>query len=74
MMTHKIYAKPVRSYRRFFIPVLAATMLLGLAGCNHDERPLSYNKGVYGGKADQKLDADTVRELQYRSNYQRSSN
>ena len=35
---------------------------LFLSGCREEEqgRPLSYDKGVYGGKADASLSAETV--------------
>ena len=46
---------------------------MGIMACEQSDRPTSYNKGTYGGTADQKLNADTVRELQNRSDYQGST-
>lgn len=37
-----------------------------LAGCKDTNRPLSYNKGEYGGKADAKLSAQQVETLRQR--------
>lgn len=37
-----------------------------LAGCKDTNRPLSYNKGEYGGKADTKLSAEQVETLRQR--------
>ena len=37
-----------------------------LAGCKDTNRPLSYNKGEYGGKADTKLSATQVETLRQR--------
>ena len=43
-----------------------------MSGCREAEqnRPLLHNKGEYGGKADEKLDEQTVHELQQRGRYQ----
>lgn len=46
--------------------LLAFTAGLALAGCKDTERPTSYNKGVYGGKADTKLTAEQVEALRQR--------
>jgi len=48
-------------------------MVLGLAACNEDElnRPLSYDKGVYGGAEDRELDEAERRELRRRGDLQR---
>ncbi len=45
---------------------LAIAGSLALAGCQDTDRPLSYNKGVYGGKADTKLKAAQVQTLRHR--------
>lgn len=37
-----------------------------LAGCKDTDRPLSYTKGEYGGKADTKLSAEQVETLRQR--------
>ncbi len=50
---------------------LLAAAALGLAGCNDVERPTSYNKGVYGGKADQKLTPEQVDSLRERLAHQK---
>lgn len=54
------------------ISVLAALALVGLAvgGCEDTERPLTYDKGVYGGQADQPLTEQQLEELRQRSQYQ----
>jgi len=41
---------------------------LTVSACRQEEqnRPLSYDKGVYGGKQVQKLSKDEVRELDFR--------
>lgn len=46
---------------------------LVLAGCERDEqdRPLTYDKGVYGGAPDSELDEAQIRALQYRADQQR---
>ena len=43
---------------------------LALAGCKDTDRPLSYNKGVYGGKADTKLTSGQVDALRLRGMHQ----
>lgn len=45
-----------------------AVIGLTISACRQEEqnRPLSYNKGVYGGKQVQKLSKDQVRELEFR--------
>ena len=49
---------------------LVATLVV--AGCNDSsDRPLSYEKGVYGGKADTKLTADQIEALRHRGTLQR---
>ncbi len=45
---------------------LALAGALALAGCKDTDRPLSYNKGVYGGKADTKLQAKQLETLRHR--------
>lgn len=49
---------------------LALAGALALAGCKDTDRPLSYNKGVYGGKADTKLQTRQLEALRHRGNYQ----
>ena len=39
---------------------------LALAGCKDTDRPLSYNKGVYGGKSDTKLTTEQIKALRHR--------
>lgn len=51
--------------------VLLAGSLLLLAGCKDTGRPTSYEKGVYGGKADQKLTPSQVEALRLRGARQR---
>jgi hypothetical protein len=43
---------------------------LVLAGCEGTDRPTSYNKGVYGGKADTKLTPKQVEALRHRGGRQ----
>ncbi len=50
---------------------LALAGLLVLAGCQDTGRPLSYEKGVYGGKADTKLTAGQLEALRHRGALQR---
>ncbi len=49
----------------------AAVFVLLLGGCKEPGRPLSYEKGVYGGKADQSLSAEQLQALHQRANEQR---
>lgn len=44
--------------------------VLALAGCEGTDRPTSYNKGVYGGKADTKLTAEQLEVLRHRGGMQ----
>ena len=39
---------------------------LALAGCKDTDRPLNYNKGVYGGKSDTKLTTEQLNTLRHR--------
>lgn len=48
------------------LALLIAPLLLALAGCNESNRPLSYDKGVYGGKPDAQLTSEQVEELRQR--------
>lgn len=50
---------------------LALAGLLVLAGCQDTDRPLSYEKGVYGGKADTKLTTGQLEALRHRGALQR---
>ena len=45
---------------------IALMGVLALAGCKDTPRPLSYNKGEYGGKADTKLTKEQVDALRQR--------
>jgi len=49
---------------------LLLTSALALAGCEGTDRPTSYNKGVYGGKADTKLTTEQVEALRHRGGLQ----
>ena len=54
--------------------ILYSLFLVGafaLAGCEGTDRPTSYNKGVYGGKADTKLTAEQLEALRHRGGVQR---
>ncbi|MEC9369239.1 MAG: hypothetical protein VX871_11180 [Pseudomonadota bacterium] len=52
------------------VAALATAGLLALGGCNETDRPLSYKKGVYGGKTDQKLTAQQLETLRQRGTLQ----
>jgi outer membrane protein assembly factor BamE (lipoprotein component of BamABCDE complex) len=45
---------------------LALAGALALAGCKDTDRPLSYDKGVYGGKMDTKLTSEQIETLRHR--------
>lgn len=45
---------------------LALAAALALAGCKDSDRPLSYDKGVYGGKMDTKLTSEQIETLRHR--------
>ncbi len=45
---------------------LALAGALALAGCKDTDRPLNYNKGVYGGKSDTKLTTEQIQTLRHR--------
>lgn len=49
------------------ISVLVVTGL-SLGACRQEEmgRPLFYEKGTYGGKADEKIDAETIKQARQR--------
>jgi len=49
---------------------LALTGALALAGCKDTGRPLSYDKGVYGGMADTKLTSEQLKALRQRGIHQ----
>ena len=53
---------------RWIIVLAAASLTAVLAGCRENEqgRPLSFDKGTYGGQVDQSIDAETRRQLQDR--------
>lgn len=46
---------------------IALLGVLALSGCNDSIRPLSYDKGEYGGKPDTKLTKEQVDGLRQRS-------
>ncbi|MGD9867719.1 MAG: hypothetical protein AB7U38_06955 [Hyphomicrobiales bacterium] len=53
------------------IPVaVMIAILASLGGCKETDRPLSYEKGVYGGKADQKLTEQQLETLRQRGTLQ----
>ncbi|MEQ8818461.1 MAG: hypothetical protein RLO51_10570 [Thalassobaculum sp.] len=58
-------------YRRL-AAVAGLVALVALAGCREDEqdRPLSYDKGVYQGKADDALPEGTSDVLRQRAQHQ----
>lgn len=45
---------------------LLTVFVPALAGCGETDRPLSYQKGVYAGKADQELTSEQVETLRQR--------
>lgn len=51
---------------RFLAIFLMLAGVVSLAGCKDTDRPLSYNKGEYAGKADTKLTAEQVEALRQR--------
>ena len=51
--------------------VLLAGAALLLTACKDTNRPTSYDKGVYGGKADQKLTPAQVEALRHRGALQK---
>ena len=55
--------------RRGVVALMAAGLLLGLSACrdNEQDRPLAFDKGVYGGKPDQKLSGAEVDALRGRA-------
>ena len=58
-------------YRRL-VAVVGLVALAALAGCREDEqdRPLTYEKGVYKGKADDSLPDGTLDALRQRAQQQ----
>ena len=60
--------------RKYFGLCAVVLLLAGLTGCAEEEqnRVLSYEKGTYLGKVDQKLSEDQLRKLVVRSNGQRA--
>lgn len=55
---------------KFSVFLLAAITMV-LSGCKDTDRPLSYNKGVYGGPADKPLAPEQLDALRQRGNHQR---
>ena len=60
--------------RKYFSLCTVVLLSAGLTGCAEEEqnRVLSYDKGTYLGKVDQKLSEDQLRKLVVRSNGQRA--
>ena len=60
--------------RKYFCLYAVFLLSAGLTGCAEEEqnRVLSYEKGTYLGKVDQKLSEDQLRKLVVRSNGQRA--
>ena len=54
--------------RRLSVLLLAAILAAGLGACRLEEqnRPLSYEKGVYSGPKSKELDAEQMRQLRSR--------
>ncbi len=59
--------------RSILAGLLVAVFAMGLAGCRESEqdRPLGYEKGVYGGKPDTALSDEQRRDLQHRGRNQK---
>lgn len=59
-------------FKKFTFAVLLCAAGLALSSCREAEqkRPLFYEKGEYGGKADEKLDQQKRDELRLRGQYQ----
>ncbi|MFN0262990.1 hypothetical protein ACKTEK_03835 [Tepidamorphus sp. 3E244] len=55
--------------RKAGLALVAASLALTLQACreNEQERPLSFEKGVYSGEPDQKLSAEQTDELRRRA-------
>lgn len=49
--------------------LLAAALVVG--GCKDERRPLSYEKGVYGGKKDTALTSEKLHALRHRGGHQK---
>lgn len=47
--------------------IILPLAVLALGGCWEVDRPLSYDKGVYGGKKDQKLTEEQLEALRQRA-------
>ncbi|GBF26778.1 hypothetical protein MnTg02_01819 [bacterium MnTg02] len=62
----------MRSKSAILVILLSAAVAV-LSGCKAEEqgRPTTYEKGVYGGKADKKLTGEQVRSLRHRGGLQR---
>ncbi len=56
-------------FRRIILILAAAGLTLSASGCREDERgrPLTKQKGVYEGKADEKLDDQQRSDLRLRA-------
>ncbi len=63
----------VKHLDRLFSAAAIGTAALLLAACNESEldRPLTYDKGVYGGPQDEVLTEEQRRELRRRTDLQR---
>ena len=58
--------------KNFAMFLVAGAIVFALAGCRESEqnRPLTYTKGEYGGKPDQKLDQQKLDQLRLRGQHQ----
>ena len=62
--------------RRLLTYTALAALLITVSACRKEEqnRPLSFDKGVYSGPADQKLSPQTLRKLRDRVRLQAGGN
>lgn len=60
-------------FRKFAGVIVCGVLAIGLSACDQSEqdRPLTYEKGVYGGANDQELDETQRKELRRRGELQR---
>ncbi|MEM8877611.1 MAG: hypothetical protein AAGD23_07035 [Pseudomonadota bacterium] len=54
--------------KRLLVLIAAGSVAAMVAGCRENEqgRPLAFDKGVYGGQADQQISDETRKQLQDR--------
>jgi len=66
------WEKCVFRSNKLSVPIVVCLLALVPAACNEAEqnRPLTYEKGVYGGAEDQKLTEEQRRELRRRGTLQ----